>query len=167
MQGLIKQFNQKLVAGTARCEKVGYAGIVGLEKALSDLGLSDKCRPLNLKHLLQTEVSTPSALVSEPDTTIEFRFPQAARSGDEARFWNELLCAWMLKMERDQRENKPLQTEFNNPMDYKDDQEVLKLFKEFAEELGLEWSQARLLSHISHIEEDGQRGYEPWFCTIL
>ena len=148
MEFLIGQFNQQLEVAPQRRKGACYADVVQLERALTDLGISHRLRPLNLKHLSLTEVTTPAAKVTRPKTTIEFRFPQSARNGDEAKIMNEMLCAWLQLMERNQRANKPLKAEFNDPMEYKDDQEVMRLFRGFIQELGLDWGRFLKLSHI-------------------
>ena len=148
MSFLVEQFNRQLVIAPERRKKACYDDTVRLKEALKDLGLLNKNKPLNLLHLKPTELAAPGSDVSVPSTTIEFRFPQAARSGEEAKAMNKMLCAWLQLMERDQRDNKPLRDYFNDPMAYNNDQEVIALFRGFARELGIDWEQARQLSHI-------------------
>ncbi len=157
LNALVTSFNQQLQICPDRKINESFSSIKALAEALIMRGVwSGKMIPLNLLNLSATAPEQASEGVREARTTIEFRFPQAPRSGDEAKRINELFTAWLQLMEQHQHDNKPLKLELNDPMDYAEnkDAEVEGLFCDFVKELGLDWDAFKHLSFLPHEKLD-------------
>ena len=151
LNALITSFNQQLQICPDRKINESFHSIKALAEALIMRGVwSQKMIPLNLLNLSAMAPEQASEGVREARTTIEFRFPQAPRTGEEAQRINELLIAWLQLMEQHQHDNKPLKLELGDPMDYAENKndEVERLFCDFVKELGLDWNTFRHLSFL-------------------
>ncbi len=153
LNAFVMAFNKQLQISPERKINESFCSIKELSTALTMRGVwSDKYVPLNLLHLSANVAEQESERVRKARTTIEFRFPQAPRSGEEAKRINELFTAWLQLMEQHQHDNKPLQLELGDPMDYAEnkDDEVERLFCDFVKELGLDWDTFKHLSFLPH-----------------
>ena len=157
LTALVNLFNAQLEVCSERKVHEDNGALYMQVTALRRLGLwNNKRQPLNLQHLRAGVVESNDNCVKQPATTIEFRFPQAARSGEEARRWNELFIAWIQLMEKHQRANLKLSIELDNPMNYASgrDAEVVASFKGFIGELGLDWNAYQSCSFLGRTPEN-------------
>ena len=153
LKALVAAFNQQLQTNPARKIDENFDSFINLTCVLDEIGLwQGKIIPLNLQHLSASAPEHECEGVRKARTTIEFRFPQTPRTGEEAKRLNQLFAAWLQLMERHQHHNTPLALELNDPMSYAEgkDDEVISLFHDFVQELGLEWDTFRHCSFLPH-----------------
>ncbi len=148
---IVESFNQQLQIDPDRKINESFDSIKKLVEVLQDMDLwAKKEVPLNLKHLSGNTSEKADNEVREACTTIEFRFPQAPRTGKEAELLNRIFVAWLQLMEKHQHGNIPLRLEQDDPMDYLTgrDNKVMGLFREFIQELELDWDTFRTCSFL-------------------
>ncbi len=145
LHAVIEAFNRQLRINPKRNKNESFNSIKQLAEAIKAVGLwTHKSVPLNLDHLtantLELEKEAKAGGVRNACVTIEFRFPQAPRTGKEAKLLNQVFAAWLQLMEKHQHSNKPLELNLDDPMDYAEgkDDKVMELFHDFIQELELE-----------------------------